>query len=809
MSYKNKLVLTGAILVSVGQLASSAVAADNTAPETSANTSGPQLDEIVITAQKRTEKLADVPVAASVVSADALASMNAGDISDLNKMVPSLDLVGSFNGRVPLGIRGISSNANEATVGLASGVAYMIDGIPIPSDADAANQLEDVKDIEVLKGPQATLGGRTAAAGIINIVTRGPTDQLTGNVSVTATNDHEYRFNGFVGGPVAENVLGSLSVYGTERQFPINNIYYGQNSDQDNTGVRGKLLFKPNEDLDITLMGAYQKSKSEGPNFVYTYVTPGAYLLLGLPSSPGFPPLPPPILSTLSQAAVLAGVKPSNTNETANTPVTESSDITDQMFSVNVDYRIGGLTLSSTTAYLRETQFNYQDLFVNSSYYSNNFRDAFAAIIGPIPGTPGSWATFYNEQTQDILVNQTSQEFRVASSPDEPFNYVAGLFYSDQTVDMVATRTLTPAATNYNVDTDTKTYDIYGRSTWKFLPTTSLITGIRYNHDELSYTYQQGTPGDIYTSNSDNSNAVVGDISLQQQLAPNSMAYFTYARGYAPKVFNTGAYSGGNAAAPAAAWPATGQEHIDHFEIGSKGTYLDNRLQVNSSAFYTVYKNYQVQTSESIPGQVAPILGLTPAGKARTEGLEVDSTLAATQSLRIGLDLAYIDAKFIDYSGAPCWGNGVTQTAALGCHPVLGPNGQPTGSYAQDVSGDTMPDSPRFKGTLYAEQRLPLGGSNYEGVIGGNYAYRTRTQFQPDQNPETIQGSFGLLNLSLGIRERTGKYSITAFCNNVTDHHYYVDMEDFWSGPWGSNAVVGQPARDANRYFGIRLQAGL
>jgi len=482
MSYKNELVLTGAILLSAGPIASGAAAADNAATQTPENNSGPQLEEIVITAQKRTEKLADVPVAASVVSADALASMNAGDITDLNKMVPSVDLVGSFNGRVPLGIRGISSNANEATIGLASGVAYMIDGIPIPSDADTANQLEDVKDIEVLKGPQATLGGRTAAAGVINIVTRGPTDQLAGNVSVTATNDHEYRFNGFVGGPVAENVLGSLSVYGNERQFPINNIYYGQNSDQDNDGVRGKLLIKPNDALDITLMGAYQRSKSEGPNFVYTYVTPGAYLLLG--TTP--PPLPPPVLATLSQAAVLAGVTPSKTNETANTPVTESSDIEDQMYSVNIDYRIGGLTLSSTTAYLRETQFNYQDLFVNSSFYSNNFR--------------------------------------VASSPDDPFNYVAGLFYSDQTVDMVATRTLMPAATNYNVDTDTKTYDV---------------------------------------------------------------------------------------------------------------------------------------------------------------------------------------------------------------------------------------------------------------------------------------------NLSLGIRERTGKYSITAFCNNVTDHHYYVDMEDFWSGPWGSNAVVGQPARDANRYYGIRLQAGL
>jgi iron complex outermembrane receptor protein len=801
MHQKNELLLAaGMMALTAVQITSPALAADTAA---ATDNSATQLQEIVITAQKRTEKLSDVPVAASVVSESALASMNSSDISDLNKLVPSVDIVGSFNGRVPWGIRGISSNANEATVGLSSGVGIMIDGVPIPSDAVTANQLEDVKDIEVLKGPQATLGGRTASAGLINVVTRGPTEQLAGDVTVTATNDQEYRFNGFVGGPIAESLLGSLSVYGNKRDFPITNEFYGSKSDQENSGVRGKLVIKPNDALDITLSADYQKSKSEGPNFVYTYVTPGAYLLLG--TTP--PPLPPPILATLSQAAVLAGVTPTLRNLTANSPVTESANISDQIYSVNIDYRIGGLTLSSTTAYMHENQFNYQDLFVNSSFYSNNFSQAFASIIGPIPGSPGTWAPFFNEQTQDIDVNQTSQEFRIASSPDDPFNYVAGLFYSDQTVDMVATRTLTPAATDYAVNSDTKTYDIYGRSTWRFLPTTSLVTGLRYNRDELGYAYDQLGDGTIHTANSDNSSAVVGDISLQQKLDTNWMVYATYARGYAPKVFNTGVYSGGNAVAPTEALPATGQEKINHYEIGSKGTYFEQRLQINADVFYTEYKDYQVQTSESVPGNVAPILALIPAGKARTEGVEVDSTFAATQMLRVGFDFAYINAEFVDYTTAPCWGNGVTQTKAMGCQPIYNSSGALIGTQ-QDVSGQTMPDSPRFKGTLWLEQRLPLGGSDFEGVVGGNYAYRTRTQFQPDQNPETIQGSFGILNLSAGLRQKDGKFTITAFCNNVTNHIYYVDMEDFWSGPWGSNAVVAQPARDAQRYFGLRVQLG-
>jgi iron complex outermembrane recepter protein len=763
----------------------------------------PQLDEIVITAQKRTERLSDVPVSASVVSPNALVRDNAGDISDLNNIVPSVDLVGTFNGRVPMGIRGISSNANESTVGLASGVAIMVDGVPIPSDSQSGNQLEDVKSVEVLKGPQATLGGRTASAGIINIVTRGPTEQLTADVSATATSDHEYRFNGFVGGPFSEQVLGSLSVYGNTRQFPIINEFNDDHSTQHNDGVRGKLLFKPTDALDITLTGDYHVSVSHGSNFVYSYVTPGAYILLG--ASP--PPLPPPVLATLSQSAVLAGVTPSTTNKYYNSPVLNSgSNIEDLNFSANVEYRLGELTLGSTTAYQHEITTNIQDLFVNSSYFSNNFRDAFAAIIGPIPGSPGTWATFNNTQTQAIDVKQTSQEFKLLSPADRSFNYLVGLFLSDQKVDLGTGRTFTPAETNYNVSTDTKTYDIYGRGTLKFTDATSLVAGLRYNSDHLSYGYSQiGAP--VASANQDTSSAVVGDISLQQKIGPSSMTYFTYARGYAPRVFNSGLYSGGNATVPtgpAGTLGATGQEHIDHFEIGSKGTYWDQRLMVNASVFHTVYSNYQVQTSASIPGDPAPILELTPAGKARTQGVELDTALAATDTLRVTFSAAYINAQFVDYKNAPCWGNGVIQTLAQGCHPDPSVPGQ----LVQDVSGQTMPDSPRFKETLGIEQRVPLADTHFDVTLGGTYSYRTRAQFQPDQNPETIQSSFGLLNLSVGLREKSGKYSITAFCNNVTNHFYAADIEDFWNGPWNSNAVVMQPARDAVRYFGLRLTAG-
>src|SRR5450631_2012251 len=199
-----------------------ASASANAPPEESG-----QLEEIVITAQKRTERLEDVPVAASVLSADMLATNNVSDISDINKLVPSVQVNGTINGRVPMGVRGVSSVSNEGTVGISSGVAVLVDGVPVPSDSYDGNDVQDVQNIEVLKGPQATLGGRTAASGVINMVTRGPTDTPAGNLSTTFTDDGEARANGFISGPLTDKIQGSVALYGATIDYPITNLAYG------------------------------------------------------------------------------------------------------------------------------------------------------------------------------------------------------------------------------------------------------------------------------------------------------------------------------------------------------------------------------------------------------------------------------------------------------------------------------------------------------------------------------------------------------------------------------------------------------
>jgi iron complex outermembrane recepter protein len=763
----------------------------------SSSTDAIQLQEVTITAEKRTENMETVPVAASVVSSSELAADNVSDISDLNKLDPSVELNGTINGRVPMGIRGVSSISNEGTVGISSGVAVEVDGVPVPSDSYDANDVMDVDRVEILKGPQGTLGGRTAAAGLINMVTRGPSDTLTGSADVTATDDGEYRVNTFLAGPLSNSVAGSLAVYKATVDYPITNLAYDHKTSQDIVGYRAKLRFQLTDSLRVAVMAHQAEDRTDGFNFVYVYVPPGAAII------------------GASQAEALPGITPSWRNLDYNSPVTSAGSVhNDNDASIVISDQLpNGDVFSSTTAYQRERQRQVQDIFAVDVYYWNILT----------PTGPPFGGDFYNTQSQDETVTQGSEELKLVSPADRPLSYLAGAFFSDTKVDEFYDRGLPPAQYVVRPIPATQTYDLYARGTWKFAPRTSLVAGLRVNHDELSYHYTETTNvvsfptqvyGPLYSTGSSSSNAVVGDISLQQQLAEDSMAYFTYSRGYSPAVYNTSAVLYPSPSNPSQAVPLqpVGQEHIDNFELGTKGTYFDHRLQVNLDAFYTIYKNYQIQTYSAVAGVLTPPLNLESVGKAQTHGVELDSRWAATSTTRIGLDAAYIDATFLDYPNAPCWGEpgGIAQTAAEGCgsETVTDPQtGVTVTQGVQNVNGKTMPNSPKFKAVLSLDQRLPVRPDGWELDVGGDYSYRTSAQMLLDQNPWAVQGAFGILNLRLGGTSADGTYSVTAFMNNVTNHVYYVDVEDFWSGPWNGPSVIGEPARDAHRYYGVTLSA--
>jgi iron complex outermembrane recepter protein len=760
------------------------------------------LEEIVITAQKRTERLQDVPVTAAVLNANSLANSNISDVSDLNKLVPGLNLNGTISGRVPMGIRGISSVSNEAAVGVPSGVAIMVDGVPVPPDSYAGNNVEDIRSVEILEGPQATLGGRTAAAGVINYRTYDPTQTLAGAIETTATTDSEYRVNGHISGPITEGLQYSLSAYDAQRYYPITNIFDDRKTSQKNYGVRAKLLWEPSDNITAKLSYHHATSRVDGANFTYVYLTPGADLL--------FTPGP------LTQSLLLPGITPSWNNLHINTPVPlDGHRHDDNDAQLDLTFQLGDYALTSTTAYQHEDQSQTQDIFLTAVYF-------FDTLVTGAPVTSNPHI-FNDTQLQTERIKQWSEELKLVSPADRTVSFVSGLFFSDTTVDQTYVRTLPAAPENLRVIPETATYDIYGRATWKMTPSTSVLAGLRYNYDILKYKYDETvyglSPTVVFgpyysTSNSNycsaggtapatvanysysgcNSQAAVGDLTLQHRFGSDVMAYATYARGYSPEVYNTAATLTSNAPLE-----PVGQERINHFEVGLKGTYFDHQLTANLAAFDTIYNDFQVSQFTVIPGAVNPLLNLQAAGKAETRGIELNSSWRATSYTTLTLNTAYVDAKFKRYPGAACEPNAIPYVNPSNC--TLNADGTLT----QDLSGKAMPNSSKWKIYLDGEQRVPLGSVPFELMLDANWAYRTAAQMLPDNNPNAIMPAFGILNISGGLTGTNGKWSVVAFCNNVFNRVYYVDVEDFWSSPWsGTSTIIGQPARDAQRYGGVR-----
>ncbi len=732
--------------------------------------------EVVITAQKRTERLKDVTVSASVVDNTTLAKSNATDISDLNNIVPSVQLKGSFNGRVPMAMRGVSTSANEATFGLTSGVAVLIDGVPTSSDSMAANQLSDVARVEVLKGPQSTLGGRAASAGVINIVSRKPTRTFTADGSATITDDEQRRAEVFVSGPLSEKVLGSLSAFADHTRYPMQNLATGDYTTTDGQGARAKLLISPTDTFDITLMARYGRMDSAGDNFVYNYLTPGASLL-GIPAP------------FMSQDVNVPGYTIDFDNTKYNSVSGSFSHIRDNDQAVNLDWRLGDYTLTSTTSSQHETQYNRQDVPIVATYFFDVLTEGHAPHYGN-----------YQELNEDIQT--TSQEFKIASPISDPINFVAGFFYSDTNISAQNNRTWVANPLINDVTSDTKTYGLYARVNWQLPDDWKLITGLRANQDEVFYSIDQtanNTAGAFYSEGSRKSNATVGDLSIQKTFNKDVMAYATYAKGYKPGAYNTAAQLLSDAELT-----PTLPEDIDHFEIGTKGAYFSRHVTLNAAIFHTQYKNYQIQVFDTGAAWPAPLI-LSNAAEAQTEGLELDTVWKVNSTLQLNFSAALIDAKFVSYTGSPCYNS---QTTATGCITVYDTDGTTILSQGQDLSGKAMPDAPKTKLNVGFDKLFEPASGAFDYDFAGTYSWRSKANMQANQNPETVQDAFGILNLSLTARSKTHPYSLTLFVNNVTDQYYVTNLEDFFSGIWGTaNAVIAQPARDSHRYVGLRLNA--
>lgn len=675
--------------------------------------SAAMLEEVVVTAQKRAQSLQDVPISVIAVTGDQLDSLNRNEIADLSKTIAGFSSqTGSGDSERAVQIRGVGTSTFSK--GVEQSVGTVIDGVVSSGVVASFLDFSDVERIEVLRGPQGMLFGKNASAGLLNITTKRPTQELTFGASASFAEESEEKYTAYVSGGITETVMGRLSVYSNERDGFITNIndqVSGTYNNRDEWGVSGKLLFEPTSDLSI-LLSARRSERDYSCCYRPPVIVEGAFVDL-LPAG-----------EENDSIYDITSFSPNN------------SDV--DVFSAEINYALGANTLTSITSY------------TDSRTVSN--------IVAT--GLP---LDLLADNLGDDDVEQVTQEIRITSPADLTVSYVAGLYYYKNELDRIQSQIFNPPfsggpfPSGFEADSrvESTSLALFGQATWNIDEATRLSLGLRYNDEEVSMDQLiTEIEGDVRIGQPAR-NTKVDDqevswrIIAERDFADDKMVYASVARGYKGPGANT-LESGLTAVTP-----IVDAEIPTNYELGMKTEWLDGALRVNASVFLTEFDDFQASLSDN---NIPPTFFLANAGKLETKGLEIEVSSQATDNLFLSANMAYIDATFDEFNGAQCYPN---QSEAMGCV-----NGQ------QDLSGADLPFAPDLAFNLFARYDIELEDMPVNAYVQGAYHWQDDVQFNTTNDPLTIHDSYGLADFAIGVESNEGNYAVQLFVKNAFDEFY-------------------------------------
>ena len=742
------------------------------------------LEEVIVTATKREQNLQDVSLAVTAVSRQDLKNALIGSSEDLVKLVPSLNLNKGANPRqTSYSIRGIGTVTYSS--GIEPSVSTMLDGVVMGQTGMAFAQLVDMERVEVLRGPQGTLFGKNSSGGVVHFITRDPTDEFEAEVRGFATDDEEYRSSFTVSGGLTDNIAGRLTGYYNKDEGWVKNVFNGDDvNDSDDWGIRGKLLWNPTETLQLKWSSDYSDRESN------CCVTP-------FRSLDPYPDQPPNNQETVDDLlAELDPVVPDDENTKVNLNGDLTTDTDASGHSLEVNWDIGDLTLTSISSY-RE--------------WSQNSR-------GDNDQLPVELLGFRQGGKSDQ--DQYTQEFRLTSPSDQFISYVAGLYYFDQSVDRKFDRSFDLSGDNRTTSVadftvDSLNYAAFGEATINLHDRWRLVTGLRWTYDDLKFDFERtgstlGANPQPYFKRDTDEDKLTGKIVLEWDATDTALVYASYAQGYKGPAFNVGFGSRPDNTDP------VDPETSDAYELGLKSTWLDNRLILNVALFYTEYDDFQASASQFIPkldedGNPVDENGdgfddgvfsfiLDNVGQVETKGVEIDFTALPVENLRLSGGLAYIDAEIKEFEGAGCsFGQsfrGVGYKGQTTCGDRPG---------TQDLSGGDLPATPEWKLTLAASYFIPLPSMPFDLSVNGNYSYQDEVQFLIEQDEYTTEDDYGILDLSLVLDDHSDHYTVTLFTKNVFDEWYVTRVNSFVD-TFTPNGYGHQVPRYAERTFGVEAR---
>lgn len=725
------------------------------------------LEEVIVTAQKREQNLQDVPMAVTAVGRELLENNEINTLDDLTKLVPSLRLTpdGSPSGG-SIRIRGVGTNVFSSAV--EPNVLVMLDGVPLARNSLANFEFADIERIEVLRGPQGTLFGKNASAGLIHVVTRDPAPEFEARVRFSYEQPDEFAGNFAktqftVSGPIADDMGLRITGFGQKSHGHIEDILQNDElPDVSRFGLRGKLRWDPSDTVAVRLVLEMQHTDAEATPVIFRSGSPE----LKEKSKP---------------------LKYSETNRQTRTFGGNLADSSGKAAAFSVDWELADFIITSVTAY----------------------RDADNANAQSLAGLGGDRVNLRKSSGTDYLETIT-QELRLSSTGNEAFEYTIGALWFDNFVEsdgellvddlpasFFASAVVPPAASgipsvpipseqlggadSFNLYershsvVGTENLGLFAEGTWHFSDAWHITAGARYIDEVVSVTELEKfsrvahteSDGEVisssYTLNDTadvHKTAATGRLSALYNWSEELNFYGTIATGYRGAAFDLASTDN-----EFAMQNPVDPEKALSYELGMKSRLFDNSLELNVTAFITYFKDFQAQIRDLESDVSIASFRLDNAGELETRGVEFEFHYSPNESLSIVGSYLFNRAVFNEF---------ITQ-----CYAGQGPNEGGAidedgdgACDANDVSGGILANAPKRSASLSGryEHILASGDAKVYTQLSGRW--QDKVQFANEQHPLTTHKAYSIWDLRAGYLAAGDKMEIAAYVENVFAQNY-------------------------------------
>jgi iron complex outermembrane receptor protein len=727
------------------------------------------LEEIVVTAQKRSENLQDVPVSVTAFTADQLKDQRVGDVLALSGLSPGLQIKTDDNAANPrIFIRGIGVNDfNPAT---ASAIGVYVDGVYVASPLAQMAGFYDLQQVEVLRGPQGTLYGRNTTGGAINVTTKKPSDTPSADLAVDYGRFNALNVQGGFGGPIADTLSFRIAgLYDKSDGYTLNRLTGNKGNDADRKAIRGALRFKPDDKLTVDVSLNYSKS-SGGSILTYNRSliaqTPEA-ASTALPDQTYGYYFCKPTYYTSGQCTNAAGYANTSSNKYEGDYRFEGKDIV-KLFgaTTSISYDFGGVTLYSVTGYQSAKRDDLEETDANP-----------ISIFG---------ARYVAQQ------DTTSQEFRLQSNGDTALRWVAGVYGARDILDndshydvLDVLRDPTPenptgmdplgsvGVFGWPLHQKTTSYAAFGQVDYDLTDRLTLTGGLRWSQDEKTFHYVSDVDYGVLTlftyDNSKIFSSISGRLGLRYKLTDDANVYATYNRGTKSGGFFSGQTTNQDDLGPYK------DETVNAYEVGAKSEFLDHRLRINLSAFYYDYKDLQVYTVVQRDG--LPVQLFTNASAARVYGGEAEIVARPMTGLSLTLGASLLSAEYKDFIS------------------FVNP-----GSPGEDYSGNTLPSAPKTSLNGTARYEHPLAGGDL--ITQLDFTYRGKVYYDTANTERLSDKARAYVNGQVGWAFDDGRYELGVWGKNLADTTNISDITPV--AAFGFDVFSMGPPRTYGVYFRAR-----